>query len=140
MAVAPFSVPTECFEQPSQTTFKFESGALKSCPCSGATCTTIATLPRWKTAIFPSIQRSADGETLLITYGWARNARPTTRPDLKVFSTSGAALASLPYGTATMDPTGQIILHREALATGGLGPPGIVNLATGNIARISGRP
>ena len=49
-------------------------------------------------------------------------------------------LASLPYGTASMDGTGQIILHREALATAGLGPPGIVNLATGNIARISEAP
>ena len=38
-----------------------------------------------------------------------------------------------------MDSTGQVILHREALATT-LGPPGIVDLATGSIAQISAAP
>ena len=96
----------------------------------------IATLPAVENGYFPGIQRSGDGKTLLITYAWGRNARPTTFPEIKCFSASGAVLASLPHGTATMDPTGQILLYRELLATG-LGRTGIVDLATGNVAWIS---
>lgn len=138
--VGPFSGTTECFGRPSQSTFKIDSGAVQSCPCSGAACSTIATLPALENGWTPSIQRSADGNALLITYGWARNAAPRAPfPDIKCFSASGAVLATLPYGTATMDPTGQIVLYREVLATT-LGRTGIVNLATGNVAWINPAP
>jgi hypothetical protein len=138
MIAGPFSGPFECFEDPSRSTFKIDAGALQTCPCGGAACTTIATLPALENGWFPNVQASADGKTL-ITYAWGRNAAPKIFPDIKCFSASGAVLATLPYGTASMDPTGQILLYREAAGTV-LGRTGIVDLATGTVAWISAAP
>ena len=53
MIVGPFSGPSECFGQPSLSTYKVDSGNVQVCPCSGAACTTIATLPPLESGFFP---------------------------------------------------------------------------------------
>jgi hypothetical protein len=129
----------DCFERPNRTVFALKGGTttsrvVQACVCGGA-CTDIATITvpdgRW----IPQLSVSANGSVAVVSHAWGLGSAPTAYPDITCLSLTGQVLATMPFGLAQVDATGQMVLLQEGRQTG-QGRLGIVNLATGALTWV----
>ena len=137
-AIAPWDGTDEaCFGRPTEKTFKLSGTALQSCNCSDGTCATIATLPASPSGWTTTLITNADRRTVLVRPDWLLGSSvPAPRPDILCYNAAGALLATIPWGGAELDDTGQIVLVRGAVGSTNAGQSGVLDLARGEIRWI----